>query len=330
MTRSTTGWLLATLLVCHTIPAWAQAGAPAAPAAAPAGRGRGNLVASADPRVMRLWDAAAPGAVGSEEADTPTLTFYPPNGRGTGTAVVVAPGGGYGNLAMNHEGRQIANWFNAQGVAVFVLRYRLGPTYRHPVELGDAKRALRLVRARAAEFNVQPTRIGLMGFSAGGHLASTAGTMFDAGSPAAADPIDRVTSRPDFLILAYPVITSSGPYVHQGSMRNLLGDAPAAALLDEMSTDRRVTKDTPPTFLFHTNADTTVPAENSVLFYLALRKAGVPAELHIFEPGAHGVGLGMNDATLQAWPPLLSGWLRQRGLLTPAATPPPAPTGRGQ
>jgi acetyl esterase/lipase len=266
--------------------------------------------------VIRLWEGAAPGALGTAEADVPTITYYAPNGRGTGTAVIVAPGGGYGNLAQNHEGRQVANWFNSQGIAAFVLRYRLGPAYRHPIELGDAKRAVRLVRSRAAEFNLQPARIGFMGFSAGGHLASTAGTMFDAGDPGAADPIDRVSSRPDFLILGYPVITSSGPYVHQGSMRNLLGEAPAAALLDEMSTDRRVTRDTPPTFLFHTNADTTVPPENSVLFYLALRKAGVPAEMHVFEPGAHGVGLAMNHAVLQAWPPLLSTWLRARGLLT--------------
>jgi acetyl esterase/lipase len=246
----------------------------------------------------------------------------------------VAPGGGYGNLALNHEGRQVANWFNAQGVAAFVLRYRLGPTYRHPIELGDAKRAIRLVRTRAAEFGIQPNRIGMMGFSAGGHLVSTAITMFDAGDAAAPDSIDRVSSRPDFAILGYPVITSSGPYVHQGSMRNLLGNEPGQALLDQMSTDRQVTRDTPPTFLFHTNADTAVPPENSVLFYLALRKAGVPAEMHVFEPGPHGVGLAMNDAVLQAWPPLLSTWLRARGLLTaPAAGAAPAggrATGRGQ
>jgi len=265
---------------------------------------------------MRLWEGAAPGALGTDDADVPTLTYYAPQGRGTGTAVVVAPGGGYGALAMNHEGRQIANWFNAQGVAAFVLKYRLGPKYRHPVELGDAQRAIRLVRARATEFGVLPDRIGMMGFSAGGHLTSTAGTHFDAGTATSADPIERVSSRPDFLVLAYPVITSSGPYVHAGSMRNLLGDSPAPDLLASLSNDLQVTSDTPPTFLFHTNADTAVPAENSVLFYLALRKAGVPAELHVFEPGPHGVGLAMGDATLNGWPPLLSQWLRQHGWLT--------------
>jgi acetyl esterase/lipase len=282
-----------------------------------------------DPQVMRLWEAAAPGAQGDAAADIPTLTYYAAYGRTSGTAVIVAPGGGYGNLAMNHEGRQVANWYNAQGVAAFVLKYRLGPTYRHPIELGDAQRAVRMVRARAAEFGVQPDRIGIMGFSAGGHLASTVATHFDAGSPTATDPIDRVSSRPDFVVLAYPVVVSAAPYAHQGSFRNLLGESPDPALLENLSNDRQVTKDTPPTFLFHTNADTTVPAENSVMFYLALRKAGVPAELHIFQPGAHGVGLAMNDPVLDAWPPLLSTWLRANGWLTaPASASPPAGRGR--
>jgi acetyl esterase/lipase len=289
----------------------------------PAARGRGPAT---EPRVIRLWDDTVPGAQGTTDADIPTLTYYPPNGRGSSTAIIVAPGGGYGSLAMNHEGRQVANWLNAQGVAAFVLKYRLGPRYRHPIELGDAQRAIRLVRARAAEFNVSPDRIGMMGFSAGGHLASTAGTKFEAGRTNAADAVDRVSSRPDFLVLAYPVVVSSAPYAHQGSFRNLLGESPPAALLEELSNDRHVTRETPPTFLFHTNADTGVPAENSVSFYLALRKAGVPAELHIFEPGPHGVGLGMTHPALVAWPSLLSTWLRERGLLTAPA----AASGRGR
>lgn len=297
--------------------ATAQPGPASAPPQAAAG---GSLAASVNPVEMRLWSGDAPGALGTTPADTPTLTYYAAYGRSTsGTAVIVAPGGGYGNLALNHEGRQVANWFNAQGVAAFVLRYRLGPKYRHPIPLTDALRAVRLVRSRAGEFNVRADRIGFMGFSAGGHLASTVATLFEAGSDAAADPVDRMSSRPDFVILGYPVITSSGPYVHAGSFRNLLGDAPAPDLLAGLSTDTRVTANTPPTFLFHTNADRAVPPENSVLFYMALRKAGVPAELHIFEPGAHGVGLAMNDPVLAAWPPLLSQWLRARGWLTPAA-----------
>jgi acetyl esterase/lipase len=304
--------------------------APPTPAAPAAAQGRAAATpVNPDPRTMPLWDGAAPGAQGTADADIPTLTYYPVYGRPSTTAVIVAPGGGYSNLAMNHEGRQVANWYNSQGVAAFVLKYRLGPKYHHPIELGDAQRAIRIVRARAAEFGVRPDRIGIMGFSAGGHLASTAATHFDAGNAAATDPIERVSSRPDFLVLGYPVVMSAAPYAHQGSFRSLLGESPDPALLENLSNERQVTKDTPPTFLFHTNADTTVPAENSVQFYLALRKAGVPAELHIFEPGAHGVGLAMNDPVLDAWPPLLSTWLRTRGLLTPPAATTPA-TGRGQ
>ena len=246
---------------------------------------------------------------------------YYPSGRGnTRSAVIVAPGGGYGNLALNHEGRQVANWLNAQGVSAFVLRYRLGPTYRHPVPLNDALRAVRMVRSRATEFGLNADRIGILGFSAGGHLVSTVATRFDRGNATATDPIDRASSRPDFVVLGYPVIASAAPYAHEGSFRNLIGDGAPADLRASLSNDTQVKADTPPTFMFHTNADTTVPPENSVLFYMALRKAGVPAELHIFEPGAHGVGLAMNDAVLGAWPPLLSSWLRARGLLS---TPPP-------
>ncbi len=310
--------------------AQATSAATPAAAAAPWSASQGN---PQEPQTFRLWNGPAPGAAGTADADIPTLTYYPVYGRGAGTAVIVAPGGGYGNLAMNHEGRQVANWLNSLGVAAFVLKYRLGPAYHHPIELGDAQRAVRLVRTYASDTGVRPDRIGFLGFSAGGHLASTLATHFDAGNAAAADPVDWASSRPDFLILGYPVVMSAAPYAHQGSFRNLLGESPDPALLDNLSNDRQVTKDTPPTFLFHTNADTTVPAENSVYFYLALRKAGVPAELHIFEPGAHGVGLGMNDPVLDAWPPLLATWLRQRGLLTPpapATAAAPASAGRGQ
>jgi acetyl esterase/lipase len=272
-----------------------------------------------DPWTIRLWDGPAPGAKGTADRDIPTLTIYLPYGRAARTAVVVAPGGGYQNLAMNHEGRQVANWLNGLGITAFVLKYRLGPTYHHPIELGDAQRAIRIVRSRAAEFGVEPDRVGIMGFSAGGHLASTAATHFDAGQPSAADPIDRAGSRPDFLVLAYPVITADEPYRHDGSFRNLLGDHPDPALLTNLSNEKQVTADTPPTFLFQTDEDTTVPAENSVRFYLALRAAHVPAELHIFRPGRHGVGLAMSDPTLDAWPPLLAQWLRNLGLLTPPA-----------
>jgi len=271
------------------------------------------------PKPLPLWPGGAPGALGAEDADTPTLTPYlAPAGRGTGTAIIVCPGGGYQNLSMDKEGSQIALWLNSLGVAAFVLKYRLGPKYHHPIELGDAQRAIRTVRFKAAEYRVQPDRVGIMGFSAGGHLASTAGTHFDGGDRAAADPIDRAGSRPDFLVLCYPVI-SFGPFAHRGSERNLLGDPPDPKLVENLSNELQVTAQTPPTFLFHTTTDATVPVENSVLFYSALRKAGVPAELHIYERGPHGVGLAQTDEALSSWPARLAGWLRVHGWLNAAA-----------
>lgn len=273
------------------------------------------------PPVVLLWPDGAPGAVGSDEADKPAITIYlPPADRATGTGVVVCPGGGYAHLAADHEGDQIARWLNSFGVSAFVLRYRIAPRYRHPAPIQDAQRAIRTVRARAREYRVAPDRIGIWGFSAGGHLASTAGTRFDSGSDASPDPVERQSSRPDFLILAYPVIAFGSPYAHGGSMRNLLGENPDPKLVESYSTDKQVTPRTPPTFLFHTNEDRGVPAENSVLFYLALRKAGVPAEMHIFERGPHGVGLAPLDQTLSAWSGRLADWFRTRGLLTPAAS----------
>lgn len=272
----------------------------------------------AEPRIEPLWPTRAPGALGDEDADRPSLRIYlPPPARAVRTAVVVCPGGGYAMLAMDHEGHQIAEWLNSLGVAAFVLKYRLGPRYRHPAPLLDAQRALRMVRARAAEFGVAPDRIGIWGFSAGGHLAASAATHFDHGDAQAADPIDRAASRPDFAILAYPVISFTADFAHAGSRNNLLGKTPDAQLLDDLSNEKRVTSETPPTFLFHTNEDSGVPAENSVAFYLALRRARVPAELHIYERGRHGVGLAPADATLSSWSGRLADWLRTRGLLGP-------------
>jgi acetyl esterase/lipase len=272
--------------------------------------------ASEEPKVELLWPKGAPGAVGTEERDKPSLTIYlPPADKATGTAVVVCPGGGYGALAVGHEGKDPAEWLNRHGIAAFVLRYRLGPRYRHPAPLQDAQRALRIVRSRAKEWGVDPGRIGIWGFSAGGHLASTAATHFDEGKPDADDPIERVSSRPDFAILCYPVITLRPPFAHMGSRRNLLGDKPDEALVDSLCNETQVTSKTPPTFLFHTNADTAVPPENSILFYSALRKAKVPAELHIYQEGVHGVGLAVGRGATAAWPEQLAGWLKTRGLL---------------
>ncbi len=227
--------------------------------------------------------------------------------------MLVFPGGGYVHLALDHEGEQIAEWLNNLGITAFVLQYRLGPKYHYPVELWDAQRAIRYVRAHASEFDIQPGRIGIWGFSAGGHLASTAGTHFDNGDPDSSDLIDRQSSRPDFMILAYPVITMEEPYVHQGSLHALLGEKPDPGLVRSLSNETQITTQTPPTFLFHTTEDQVVPVENSVLFYLALRKAAIPAEMHVYLKGRHGVGLAQNDPVLRTWPDRLADWLKIQG-----------------
>jgi len=267
-------------------------------------------------KVEPLWPGGAPGAVGTTEADKPNLTVYPaPKATAVRTGVIVFPGGGYVYLAVDHEGDQIARWLNSLGIQAFVLRYRIAPRYHYPAPFQDAQRAIRFVRAHASDYGIAPDRIGVWGFSAGGHLASTVGTHFDAGDQSAADPIERVSSRPDFLILAYPVISFTTPYAHLGSLHALLGEHPDPKLAASLSNETQVTARTPPTFLFSTDEDKTVPAENSVLFYLALRKAGVPAELHIYERGPHGVGLAPTDAVLATWPQRLKDWLEIRGLL---------------
>jgi acetyl esterase/lipase len=274
---------------------------------------------TAELHTFRLWDKSAPGALGDNAEDIPTLTLYRVTHHDQpGPAIIVAPGGSYHHLAANHEGRQIANWFNAMGVTAFVLQYRLGPRYHHPIELGDAQRAMRLARSRAKDFNINPAAIGFMGFSAGGHLASTLATHFDAGNPSDSDPVNRENCRPDLVILAYPVISMTAGYSHKGSAENLLGNPPDPSLAKALSSELSVTSSTPPTFLFSTSADTLVPPENTVAFYLALRKAGVPAEMHIFEKGPHGVGLALNDIALSEWGTLLRNWLRIRGVLVPA------------
>ncbi len=269
--------------------------------------------AAAKPEVRLLWSGGAPGAIGNKDVDNPSLAIYlPPATKETGTGVIVCPGGGYQMLAIDHEGRQIARWLNSIGIAAFVLKYRHAPHYHHPVPLTDAKRAMRVVRFGAADFRVAPDAIGIWGFSAGGHLASTLGTHFDAGDANASDPIERVSCRPDFLVLAYPVISFTTEFTHQGSLRNLLGENPAPNLVEQFSNEKQVTNETPPTFLFHTDEDDGVPSENSVLFYLALRKAGVPSELHIYQHGQHGVGLAPTDQALSSWSDRLADWLKAR------------------
>lgn len=274
-------------------------------------------LAQAEPKLELLWPAGAPGAKGESDNDKPTISIsLPPADKATGAAVVVCPGGGYGGLAMSYEGIDVGEWLNSHGVAALVLKYRhKGSGYQHPAPLQDAQRAIRTARARAAELHINPHRIGILGFSAGGHLASSAGTHFDKGNHEASDPIERVSCRPDFLVLCYPVISFTTPYTHQGSKKNLLGENPDAKLVESMSNELQVTADTPPTFIFHTDADTGVPPENAVLFYMALRKAKVPAELHIYEKGPHGVGLGRKHPEVASWPDLLAAWMHGRGLL---------------
>lgn len=277
------------------------------------------------PETMKLWPQGVPGSKGDDpDKDVPMLTVYRPRPEvATRSAVVVCPGGGYAMLAMDHEGVQVARWLNSLGITACVLKYRLGPRYHHPAMLQDAGRAIRTVRANAEKWKLDPHRIAILGFSAGGHLASTAGTHFDAGKPDADDPIERVSSRPDRMILVYPVIALATPYGHTGSLKNLLGDNPSSELVESLSNERQVTKDTPPTFLAHTNADTGVKAENALLFALALRKAGVPVELHLFERGPHGLGLGDGapnfrvpaEPSFKAWPKLCETWLKNQGFL---------------
>jgi acetyl esterase/lipase len=275
------------------------------------------MKASAETETILLWPNGAPGAKGDKPADKPTLSVHLPDAKkADGAAVVICPGGGYGHLATDHEGRQVAQWLNSFGVAGFVLEYRhKGRGYGHPAPLQDAQRAIRTVRAQAKQFNIDPGRIGIMGFSAGGHMASSTGTHFDSGNAKSSDPIERVSSRPDFMILCYPVIAFGEPYTHFGSQHNLLGKGADAKLVSKMSSEKQVTKDTPPTFLFHTDADKAVPSENSVQFYLALRRAGVPAELHIYRHGRHGIGLNRQPGVTATWPNRCEQWMEEMGFL---------------
>ena len=279
--------------------------------------GPGSAGEKKEPVLQPIWRGQPPGAKGNDQ-DLPGVHVYlAPADKANGAAVVICPGGGYGGLAMDHEGHQIARWLNAQGIAGIILKYRLGPKNPHPTPMHDAQRAIRYTRHHAKEWKIDPGRVGILGFSAGGHLASTAGTRFDVGNSEAQDPIDHLSCRPDFMILLYPVITMTDPYTHKGSRNNLLGKSPDAKLIDALSNEKQVTAKTPPTFLVHTTEDTAVPPENSAMFYLALTKNKVPAELHVFEKGRHGLGLGPRELPYAAWPELCVTWMRERGFLSP-------------
>jgi acetyl esterase/lipase len=294
-----------------------QAQTPEAPCATP-----GEANAFLGVQTIRLWPGPAPEARGNGCQDIPTLTIFDPQpGHENGSAVVIFPGGAYQHLATNLEGRQIANWFNARGFRAFVLRYRLtSDGYVLPVPLLDARRAIQTVRARARDYHIDPNRIVLIGFSAGGHLAALAATQPVDGTPEAADLIEREPSRPNFLVLGYPwigAISTDTSHLSYCKLFNLMDRC--EALRTAYSPDLFVTSKTPPTFWYHTEDDQTVPIEQGLRFYEALIKAGVPAEAHIFEHGPHGSGLGRGDLSMDQWAALLETWLRIHGLMTKSA-----------
>lgn len=264
---------------------------------------------------LLLWPHGLPGDEQGDVEVSKIFIHLPEEDINTGVGVVVCPGGGYGHLAMGHEGDDVAAWLNKHGIAAFVLKYRIAPDFKHPAPMQDVQRAIRMVRYHAERFSVNPDKVGVLGFSAGGHLASTAATHFDAGDPDSPFSIDQKSSRPDFAVLIYPVITLDGPYAHKGSRRNLLGENPDPVLVEQLSNHKQVTAETPPTFLVHTYNDTGVPPENSILFYMSLRENKVPAEMHLYETGKHGFGLAPDDSTLSTWPDHCIAWLKTRGIL---------------
>jgi acetyl esterase/lipase len=267
------------------------------------------------PETIPLWPEGAPGAKGSEEADVPTLTFYyPEEDQKTGASIVVCPGGGYAGLA-SYEGKDVAEWLATLGITGVVLKYRHSPGYRHPAPLQDAARAVRTLRAGAEEYGLDPDRIGICGFSAGGHLASTLATHFEAGDPNAKDPIEQVSSRPDVAILCYPVISMTADFTHTGSRKNLLGENPSQELMESLSSEKQVTEETPPTFIFHTAEDQGVHSHNALMMAKALREHGVEHELHLYQKGRHGVGLATDDPVLRTWTGVLANWLGVQGFL---------------
>jgi len=284
------------------------------------------LAGAAGPTVLPLWPEGVPGAkpgMGparvedgrTSNVSEPTLTvFAPAVDRANGTAVIICPGGGYVRLSTQREGEQYAHWLSSLGVTSFVLTYRMAE-FGHPAPLQDVLRAVRLVRSQAAQYRVRADRIGVMGSSAGGHLAASAGTLFDHPLGRTGAELDKVNARPDFLMLMYPVITMDGPAVHAGSRKALLGASPSAESVALMSVERQVTKATPPTLLIHTQEDAAVPVENSILFYQALTRAKVPAEMYLFEHGSHGMGMRGGLGTASDWPRRAEEWLRGRGLL---------------
>lgn len=315
-------FLNATLFALLTV---AMATGSQAIAQAPSCATPGNDNAFLGIQTIRLWPGAAPDAKGNGCYDIPALTIFNPQpGNANGSAVVILPGGGYEGLAGNLEGRQIADWFTSKGFLAFILTYRLpSHGYLLPVPLMDARRAIQFVRSSAGEYHINPNHIVLIGFSAGGHLAALTATKPVAGKPDATDPVERVSSRPDYLVLGYPWIGAvSTNYSHLNYCKMFKLTDQCAQLVTRFDPDLFVTRNTPPTFIYHTADDQVVPIQQSLSFFEALLKAGVPVEYHVFESGKHGSGLGKGNPSLDQWPGLLETWLRGKGLLVPAEKSP--------
>ncbi len=273
-------------------------------------------------QTLSLWPGLPPGSERSDDGDVPQLIVTRVESDSPTAAVVILPGGGYGGHAMDHEGHQFAEWFRSLGVTSAICTYRLrgkgndGKGYGHPIPMWDAQRAIQTLRASAPQWNIDPHRIGVIGFSAGGHLCSTVSTHFAEAEESSDDPVARASSRPDFSILCYPVIAFGKPHTHIGSQRNLIGSDPTPEMITLLSNERQVSDQTPPTFLFHTAADTAVPVQNSIDYFVACQKHGVAAELHIFPQGRHGVGLARDLPGASQWPELCEQWLRRIGAVT--------------
>jgi len=273
---------------------------------------------SVEPVKLNLWEGEAPLAKGNEPKDvTHVIVYLPKDTKKPTGAIVICPGGGYGGLAMDHEGHQIAAWANEMGMAGVIVSYRhRGKGYGHPAPLLDAQRAIRLTRAKAEDWNIDADRVGILGFSAGGHLTTTVLTHFDLGKEDSTNPVEQQSCRPDFGVVCYAVIALGESFTHRGSQRNLLGKEASSELIESLSNEKQVTADTPPCFVWHTAEDKVVPAENSLRFYSALVQHGVPSELHVFPKGRHGIGLGQTIEGAKQWPELCTHWLERQGIVT--------------
>jgi acetyl esterase/lipase len=285
-------------------------------------RNPGDAPPSGFSKSIVLWPEGAPMARGSDSGDVPKLYYYPAVGAAAGSAVIVLPGGGYNHVVMEKEGAVEAKWLAAHGIPAFVLQYRLSPWYRYPVPMLDGERAVRYVRSHAAEYGIEPNRIGVWGFSAGGHLAGYLATAADVHDRKNADPIERVSAHPDFAILSYARLSMESTVPRTGNMESLLGENPSPEMLDTISIVRHVTRETSPSFIYSTTGDQTVNSINATAYYDALKRIGVPVELHIFELGPHGTGMGQNLkglAELEVWPLLLQHWMQFHGWMSASA-----------